>query len=61
MHDTFFLKKPILCKDFPVEYGERVKATHEKGGYGSLGYQYKWDPSEAKKNLLRTHTTAVSS
>jgi phenylalanyl-tRNA synthetase alpha chain len=38
MHDTFFLKKPVLCKEFPVEYGERVKEIHEKGGFGSLGY-----------------------
>lgn len=61
MHDTFFLKKPTHCKDFPQEYGQRVKEIHEKGGFGSLGYQYKWDPKEASKNLLRTHTTAVSS
>jgi phenylalanyl-tRNA synthetase alpha chain len=61
MHDTFFLKKPVACKDFPAEYAEKVKEVHEKGGYGSLGYQYDWDVNEAKKNLLRTHTTAISS
>ncbi len=61
MHDTFFLKKPVSCKDFPEDYGKRVKDVHEKGGYGSLGYQYNWDVNEAKKNLLRTHTTAISS
>lgn len=61
MHDTFFLKKPVLCKDFPEEYAKKVKEIHEKGGFGSLGYQYDWDINEAKKNLLRTHTTAVSS
>jgi phenylalanyl-tRNA synthetase alpha chain len=61
MHDTFFLKNPTYCKDFPEEYGKKVKEVHEKGGYGSIGYQYEWDISEAKKNLLRTHTTAVSS
>lgn len=38
MHDTFFLKNPAQCKDFPKEYGERVKEVHEKGGYGSVGY-----------------------
>lgn len=26
-----------------------------------MGYNYNWDEKEAKKNLLRTHTTAVSS
>lgn len=61
MHDTFFLKNPAMCKDFPAEYGEKVKDIHEKGGFGSIGYKYKWDVNEAKKNLLRTHTTAISS
>lgn len=61
MHDTFFLKTPALCKDFPEEYSQKVQEVHEKGGYGSLGYQYQWDKQEARKNLLRTHTTAVSS
>ena len=61
MHDTFFLKTPAACKDFPADYAERVKEMHEKGGFGSTGYNYKWNIEEAKKNLLRTHTTAVSS
>ena len=43
-----------------MEYLERVKRTHERGGYGSTGYQYDWKYEEAQKNLLRTHTTAVS-
>ncbi len=38
-----------------------MKKIHEVGGFGSLGYDYEWDPKEAYKNLLRTHTTAVSS
>ena len=37
-----------------------MKKTHSVGGYGSTGYQYDWDREEAHKNLLRTHTTAVS-
>lgn len=45
---------------FPMEYLECVKRTHERGGYGSTGYQYDWKFEEAQKNLLRTHTTAVS-
>lgn len=34
---------------------------HAEGGYGSLGYRYNWKIEEAQKNILRTHTTAVSS
>lgn len=33
---------------------------HSVGGYGSTGYQYDWTREEAMKNVLRTHTTAVS-
>ena len=33
----------------------------KKYGYGSIGYNYDWKLAEAQKNLMRTHTTAVSS
>lgn len=59
-HDTFFLLDPKVCNDLPQEYLDKVKEVHSKGGYGSQGYKYKWQIEEAKKNLLRTHTTAVS-
>ncbi|CAA2998982.1 phenylalanine--tRNA ligase alpha subunit, cytoplasmic-like [Olea europaea subsp. europaea] len=59
-HDTFFLKEPSTTKMLPEDYVERVKAVHESGGYGSRGYGYEWKREEANKNLLRTHTTAVS-
>lgn len=62
-HDTFFLTKPerTPIEKLPADYVERVRQTHERGGYGSTGYGYYWKTSEAEKNLLRTHTTAVSS
>lgn len=59
-HDTFFLTAPSKSFKFPEEYLNRVKETHSTGGYGSQGYQYDWKLEEAQKNLLRTHTTAVS-
>ncbi|XP_022871789.1 phenylalanine--tRNA ligase alpha subunit, cytoplasmic-like [Olea europaea var. sylvestris] len=59
-HDTFFLKEPSTTKILPEDYVERVKGVHESGGYGSRGYGYEWKREEANKNLLRTHTTAVS-
>jgi phenylalanyl-tRNA synthetase alpha chain len=59
-HDTFFLNDPKLSDDIPTDYMEKVKAVHSVGGYGSQGYRYKWTKDEAMKNLLRTHTTAVS-
>lgn len=49
------------CASLPQDYLERVRRTHQSGGYGSAGYGYAWQTAEAEKNLLRTHTTAVSS
>ena len=61
-HDTFFLNNPKECLTLPSDgYLEKVKETHEQGGFGSIGYRYDWKVEESKKNLLRTHTTAVSS
>lgn len=59
--DTFFLNVPKECNSIPKEYGELVKQVHSEGGFGSRGYRYDWKTEEAKKNVLRTHSTAVSS
>ncbi|KZC15056.1 PREDICTED: phenylalanine--tRNA ligase alpha subunit [Dufourea novaeangliae] len=59
-HDTFFISEPSHSTKFPMGYLEKVKKVHSEGGYGSIGYHYDWKIEEAQKNLLRTHTTAVS-
>ena len=60
-HDTFFVKEPRDALEWEPAYYERVKSTHENGGTcGSLGHQCVFEEKEARKNLLRTHTTAVS-
>ena len=59
-HDTFFLSNPKYCQVLDKDYFKRVKEMHEKGGQGSIGWQYVWSEEEATKNILRTHTTAVS-
>lgn len=53
---------PEFCPALPEDaYVKRVHATHETGGdTDSLGYRYDWSLDEARKNILRTHTTAVS-
>lgn len=58
--DTFFITNPENSNKFPNDYLERVKKYHEEGGNGSIGYRYFWKIKEAQKNVLRTHTTAVS-
>lgn len=60
-HDTFFLSDPEFANVPDRNYLERVRKIHEEGGYGSRGYRYNWSEEEARKNILRTHTTAVSS
>ncbi|MDW8062931.1 MAG: phenylalanine--tRNA ligase subunit alpha [Candidatus Caldarchaeum sp.] len=60
MQDTFYLLEPA-AGDVPVEHVEAVKAVHENGGdTGSKGWRYKWSVEEARKLLLRTHTTATT-
>ena len=62
LHDTFFMETP--SETDLSEYGEKVenvKETHEDGWTtGSKGFGYDWSEQEASRNVLRTHTTAVS-
>ena len=62
MQDTFYLKKPEYGDiEYPNEIIERVKTTHENGWRtGSSGWREKWKLEEARKLVLRTHTTSVS-
>ncbi|KAK9811942.1 hypothetical protein WJX73_001453 [Symbiochloris irregularis] len=62
-HDTFFVTHPATTplSTVPEDYRKRVQSIHERGGFGSKGYGSPWREGEAEKNLLRTHTTAVSS
>jgi phenylalanyl-tRNA synthetase alpha chain len=59
MQDTFFIDKKIELPDKKIV--SKVKESHEKGISGSKGWQYSWDEEEAKKAVLRTHTTCLSS
>ncbi|KAM8987168.1 phenylalanine--tRNA ligase alpha subunit [Ara ararauna] len=59
-HDTFFLQDPAEAPELPPGYTAKVKKVHSQGGYGSQGYKYEWKLEEARRNLLRTHTTAAS-
>lgn len=41
-------------------YYNSVRAVHEKGDFGSIGYRYPFNDAETRRLVLRTHTTAVS-
>ncbi len=61
MMDTFYLARPQLGKLPGKGIVETVAKTHEDGWTtGSTGWGYKWDPDEAKRLVMRTHTTAVT-
>lgn len=60
MHDTFFLTQPASTIELPADYVANVKEIHENGGHGSRGYRYNWSEEEGRKNIMRTHTTAIS-
>lgn len=60
MQDTFYLANPAKGR-LPSNLAKRVKQVHEDGGdTGSLGWRYEYSAEEAKRNLLRTHTTVLS-
>ena len=52
--DTFFISRPDRSSDPPLEYLNVVKNVHERG------YKCEWSAAESSRNVLRTHTTAVS-
>jgi len=60
-HDTFFVSHPAKSEKLIPDYLKKVKEMHERGGEGSIGWKYDWSLEESQKNILRTHTTAVSS
>ncbi|MFH1359387.1 MAG: phenylalanine--tRNA ligase subunit alpha [archaeon] len=59
MQDTFFIKnKQAKLPDKKLV--EEVKKAHEGKIKGSKGWQYDWKEEDAKKVVLRTHTTCLS-
>lgn len=61
MQDTFYLKNPDKDEIPYHDLIEKIKLTHENGWItGSRGWRYKWSLEEAKKLVLRTHTTSVT-
>jgi len=57
MQDTFHLATEC---DLPEGYIKPVKEMHESGSGISRGWGGKWSEDIARKQVLRTHTTAVT-
>jgi len=59
MMDTFYLANPKAGGLPKKSVVKAVAKTHENGWTtGSKGWGYKWSPEEAKRLVMRTHTTA---
>ena len=58
MQDTFFINKKEELSNKKIV--SAVKESHEDGVDGSAGWRYVWDEEEAKRLVLRTHTTCLS-
>lgn len=59
MMDTFYLTNPKAGGLPKKSVVEAVAKTHEDGWItGSKGWSYKWSPEEARRLVMRTHTTA---
>jgi len=59
MQDTFFIKK--IHGSLPEKkILDAVKKAHESGLDSSKGWRYKWEENDARRIVLRTHTTALS-
>lgn len=58
MQDTFFLGQNTEIEDKKLV--KTIKDNHEKGVDSSKGWRYSWKEEEAKKLVLRTHTTCLS-
>ena len=61
MQDTFYVTKAKARRLDSSVAVRRVASAHQNGGgTGSKGWGYKWSIEEAKRLVLRTHTTAVT-
>jgi len=58
MQDTFFIDKKTELPDKKIV--KAVKQAHEVGVDKSKGWNYSWSEEEAKRLVLRTHTTVLS-
>lgn len=61
IHDIYYVQEPSSGEINVPDTLERVRRTHEDGWRtGSKGWGYSYSLVEAKRLLLRSHTTAVS-
>ncbi|MCK9417874.1 MAG: phenylalanine--tRNA ligase subunit alpha [Nitrospirae bacterium] len=61
IHDVYFVKEPVACREIEAPFGRNVATAHKNGGKtGSTGWRYPFDIERAKRLILRSQGTAVS-
>ncbi|MEM2905256.1 MAG: phenylalanine--tRNA ligase subunit alpha [Candidatus Bathyarchaeia archaeon] len=61
MQDTFYMSTPSSGRLPERRLIDAVKAAHQDGwSTGSTGWMYRWNEAEARRCVLRTHTTCLS-
>jgi len=58
LQDTLYVKGKGKLPD--ARLVKTVRQAHEQGIAGSKGWQYKWNEEDAKRIVMRTHTTSLS-
>ncbi|MCI7605532.1 MAG: phenylalanine--tRNA ligase subunit alpha [Spirochaetales bacterium] len=61
IHDVYYVKDPVHCKEIEEPWLSSVAKTHENGGdTGSRGWGYKFDHEFTRRQVLRSQGTVLS-
>ncbi|MBR1937834.1 MAG: phenylalanine--tRNA ligase subunit alpha [Spirochaetales bacterium] len=61
IHDVYYLKDPVHCKEIEEPWLSRVAKAHEDGGdTGSRGWGYTFDHEFTRRQVMRSQGTVLS-
>ena len=61
IHDVYYVKDPVHCRQIEEPWLDNVARTHENGGdTGSRGWGYKFDHEFTRRQVLRSQGTVLS-
>ncbi len=61
IHDVYYVKDPVHCKEIEEPWLSQVAATHEDGWKtGSRGWRYSFDHEFTRRQVLRSQGTVLS-
>ena len=61
IHDVYYIKDPVHCREIEEPWLSRVAAAHENGGdTGSRGWGYSFDHEFTRRQVMRSQGTVLS-